>query len=257
MKTHPGQHVAVVTGGAQGIGKAITQRLLGEGLAVVVADWDLEAGEECIAELSAQGETLFIPADVGDEQSVGECIARTVRDFGRLDVLVNNAAIADPVTGPVDQLPLVEWERRIRIGLTGAFLMTRAAVPQMRGRGGSIVNIASTRALQSEPGTEAYAAAKGGLVALSHALAVSLGPDIRVNCVSPGWIDAGTWKKQSERRTHALREIDHRQHPAGRVGRPEDVAAAVAYLVSPEAGFITGQNIVVDGGMTRRMIYAE
>jgi NAD(P)-dependent dehydrogenase (short-subunit alcohol dehydrogenase family) len=113
---------------------------------------------------------------------------------------------------------------------------------------GSIVNIASTRALMSEPGSPAYAASKGGLIALTHSLAVTLGPGVRVNCVSPGWIDTGT---------APLRAQDHRQHPAGRVGRPEDVASLVFYLSSPEAAFVTGQNFIADGGMTRKMIYAE
>jgi NAD(P)-dependent dehydrogenase (short-subunit alcohol dehydrogenase family) len=119
------------------------------------------------------------------------------------------------------------------------------------------VNLASTRALQSEPGTEAYAASKGGVVALTHALAVSLGPAVRVNSVSPGWIDVSEWKKSSVRRSADLRPIDHAQHPAGRVGSPPDVAALVAFLLGPDAGFITGQNFVIDGGMVRRMIYAE
>ncbi|MCU0897926.1 MAG: SDR family oxidoreductase, partial [Burkholderiales bacterium] len=115
----------------------------------------------------------------------------------------------------------------------------------------------STRALQSEPNTEAYSASKGGLVALTHALAVSLGPAIRVNCVSPGWIDTSGWKKRSRRKQEALRPVDHAQHPAGRVGTPEDIAAMVLYLVSDGAAFVTGQNFVVDGGMTRKMIYTD
>jgi NAD(P)-dependent dehydrogenase (short-subunit alcohol dehydrogenase family) len=120
------------------------------------------------------------------------------------------------------------------------------AAPHLRAAHGAIVNIASTRALQSEPDTEAYAASKGGLVALSHALAMSLGPRVRVNCVSPGWI------------AHAkVRKKDHAQHPVGRVGRDEDVAGLVAYLLSDAAGFVTGQNFVIDGGMTRKMIYVD
>jgi NAD(P)-dependent dehydrogenase (short-subunit alcohol dehydrogenase family) len=121
---------------------------------------------------------------------------------------------------------------------------------------GSIVNIASTRALQSEANTEAYSASKGGVVALTHALAVSLGPDIRVNCISPGWIAVDDWKKSARRKQPVLRPEDHAQHPVGRVGHPEDIAALAAYLISSKASFITGQNFVVDGGMTKKMIYA-
>ncbi|MBU0910682.1 MAG: SDR family oxidoreductase, partial [Proteobacteria bacterium] len=136
-------------------------------------------------------------------------------------------------------------------------LFAKYAVPHLRLAHGNIINIASTRALQSEAHTEAYSASKGGLVALTHALAVSLGPAIRVNCISPGWIEVGKWRKNKSRHPPALSAQDHQQHPAGRVGTPHDIAAMVAFLISGEAGFITGQNFVIDGGMTRKMIYAE
>jgi NAD(P)-dependent dehydrogenase (short-subunit alcohol dehydrogenase family) len=129
-------------------------------------------------------------------------------------------------------------------------------VPGLRERRGSIVNISSTRALQSEPNCEAYAAAKGGILALTHALAISLGPEIRVNAICPGWIETGDMQKASTRRAVQHSDADREQHPVGRVGVPGDIAATVAFLASPEAGFITGQHIAVDGGMTRKMIYA-
>jgi NAD(P)-dependent dehydrogenase (short-subunit alcohol dehydrogenase family) len=245
--------VALVTGGAQGIGKAIAQRFVRDGMRVAILDADEEAGKQVESELHALGEVSFLTADVADEDQVVEAVRRTMNSFGGLDVLVNNAGISR--NKPVTELSLAEWNRVIGINLTGAFLCAKHAVAPLRARHGAIVNIASTRALMSEANTEAYSATKGGLVALTHALAVSLGPEVRVNCVSPGWIDVSAWKKSSLARQATLSEADHKQHPAGRVGRPEDIAALVAWLVSDEAGFVTGANYAVDGGMTRKMIY--
>ena len=228
--------VALVTGGAQGIGRATALTLAARGWRVAVAD--VKAPERRRKNLP------FVKCDVSKEPQVRACVRAVIRRFGRLDGLVNNAGLANPHTGAVEKLALREWNRRIGVNLGGAFLMSKHAVPHVRRARGAIVNIASTRALQSEPDTEAYAAAKAGLVGLTHALAISLGPEIRVNCVSPGWI---AHQPVSRR--------DHSQHPVGRVGRDEDIAELVAYLLSDAAGFITGQNFVVDGGMTRKMIY--
>ena len=246
------QPVALVTGGAQGIGRGIAYHLHTHGYAVVVADIDDEAGAEC-----TQWGLDFKRTDMSDEASVTDCVAQTLACHGRLDALVNNAGIADPASGPLEKLALECWNHILGVNLTGCFLGVKHAVKALRTARGAVVNIASTRALQSEANTEAYAASKGGIVALTHALAVSLGPDIRVNCISPGWIEARDWQKASRMQTPELTPEDHAQHPVGRVGRPADIAALARFLLSAEAGFITGQNFVVDGGMTRKMIYRE
>lgn len=249
--------VAIVTGAGQGIGKGIAKYLLEAGMTVVIADIDTEAGTEAAEELTVFGELLFQPTDVADEASVQRLVQTTVDRYGGIDALINNAGLADPDNGPIEQLSLADWNRRLGTNLTGAFLCCKHAVPHLRRSRGAIVNIASTRALQSEPNSEAYAASKGGLLALTHALAVSLGPAIRVNCISPGWIVVSDWQKSSRRAAPDLRPEDHAQHPVGRAGRPEDIAAMVAYLLGPQAGFLTGQNIVIDGGMTRKMLYLD
>ncbi|HEX8960077.1 MAG TPA: SDR family oxidoreductase [Geobacteraceae bacterium] len=255
MSADNGQRVVLVTGGGQGIGKGIAQRLVKEGVQVVIADLDGEALTETAEELGLADAAFEV--DVADERSVAELMERIGSRLGRLDALINNAGIAAPRAAPPERLDLADWNRVIATNLTGVFLCCKHAVPLLRVRKGAIVNIASTRALQSEPDTEAYSASKGGVVALTHALAMSLGPDIRVNCISPGWIAVDDFKKRALRKPPRLSQADHAQHPAGRVGTPEDIAAMVSFLISPQAGFVTAQNFVVDGGMTRKMIYVE
>jgi len=238
--------------GAQGIGKIISRQLLEKGFCVSVFDIDEEAIGEFKAETGSEN-IAFFTTDVSDEASVLESIAASFERFGNISGLINNAAIQ--IDKPVTELTLEEWNRVIGTNLTGAFLCAKHAAPFLKNSKGSIINISSTRAFQSEPNTEAYSASKGGILALTHALAISLGPEIRVNCISPGWIDASGIRKKSKANQIELAEVDHSQHPAGRVGKPEDIANMVLFLLNPENDFITGQNFIIDGGMTKKMIY--
>jgi NAD(P)-dependent dehydrogenase (short-subunit alcohol dehydrogenase family) len=226
--------VALVTGGARGIGAAIAARLQHNGWDVVVADRDpAPIGRSVICDVSDEAAVATLTDDI-----------RTTER--RLDALICNAGFG--ISKPVEQLSLAEWSSVLGTNLTSIFLLVRAAASLLRVTHGSIVTIASTRAHMSEPDTEAYSASKGGIVALTHALAISLGPDVRVNCISPGWI----LTKGPE-----PTEPEHAFHPAGRVGTPEDIAALAAFLVGPDSGFITGSEFIVDGGVTRKMIYPE
>jgi NAD(P)-dependent dehydrogenase (short-subunit alcohol dehydrogenase family) len=186
----------------------------------------------------------FVETDVGDESAVARLIDDVAATEGRLDALICHAGFM--IRKPIGELTLAEWSAVIATNLTSSFLLVRAAQKLLAASLGAVVTIASTRAAMSEKNTESYSASKGGLVALTHALAISLGPAIRVNCISPGWINTTE---------EALDAAEHAQHPAGRVGTPDDVAGLVAYLVGPEAGFITGAEFTIDGGMTRKMIY--
>lgn len=240
--------VVLVTGAASGIGRGVAEAYARSRARVILADQNTKDGEQAVRELQVAGwDASFMQTDVSrPEEIVG--LMKTVRkQYGRLDVLINNAGISR-WKSPYE-LTVEEWDEILNSNLRGVFLCAREAAKVMRENGGgSIVNIASTRAFMSEPDSEAYAAAKGGIVALTHALAISFAPDgIQVNAISPGWIETGDYT--------ALRRQDHEQHPSGRVGRPDDVARACLYITDEDNRFLNGENIILDGGMTRKMIY--
>lgn len=240
--------VAIVTGAGQGIGRAVAETFAREGAVVILAEKSAVSGRETETRIrQSGGKAHFFQTDVADPQAIRNLVRWVGDEFGKLHVLVNNAGVSRFL--PVGELSVEAWDSILNVNLRGPFLCSQAVAPLMKqSGGGSIINISSTRALMSEPGNEAYAASKGGLLSLTHALANSLGPCIRVNAVCPGWIDVSN---------AGLRPEDHAQHPVGRVGRPEDVANACVFLATHESSFMTGQRLVVDGGMTVKMIYVE
>ncbi|CAF3355655.1 unnamed protein product [Rotaria socialis] len=274
----------LVTGAANGLGRHMATKFLCRGYYVTLADNDttslklleqLLSNDHCVfppgSGRTVQTHALFYSCNINDESSVSSCITSSIEKFSGLDALINNAAIASPWIGgkddpntPFDDVPVSHFRSFIETNLIGPYICSRYAAPHLRATKGCIVNISSTRALQSEANNEGYSASKAGLIGLTQAMAVSFtGSGVRVNAVSPGWIDVRDMDtrylaKQSEATViPSLTESDHSQHPAGRVGLPEDITKIVEFLVDDVNGFITGQNFVVDGGMTKKMIYQE
>ena len=238
-----------VTGGAEGIGKAIVQAFCNAGYRVAFCDKNETSGQQ----LAKETGTVFYQVDVSDQESLERCMQRIFLVWGDIDIIVNNAGISK--FSPITETSIDDFDNILFVNLRPAFITSRLLAIHRKSQPsrnpfGRIINICSTRYLMSEPGSEGYAASKGGIYSLTHALAVSLSEwHITVNSIAPGWIQNHDYEQ--------LRTEDHTQHPSGRVGKPEDIARMCLFLSQEENDFINGENITIDGGMTKKMIYVE
>jgi NAD(P)-dependent dehydrogenase (short-subunit alcohol dehydrogenase family) len=248
--------VALISGGAQGIGRAIATLFQREGAGVFILDSDARSGNETAADLSGQNPHLpvkFLPADLREPGEIGSAVETVRKLHGRVDVLVNNAGIeADK---PLEKLTIADWDLVLDVNLRGAFLLTQALLPLFAESGGSIVNISSIHATHAFPDSIPYACSKAGMVALTRNLALELASrHIRVNCICPGYIDTRLWDQYLRHSANpkALAEQTTALHPLGRRGVPADISEAALFLASDRSAFITGTDLIVDGGLTLR-----
>ena len=243
--------VCVITGGALGIGRCLTREFAREGAKIAFVDLNEEAGNENVKWLVEHGcDPLFFGGDIAEKGVLEEFTSQVIHRFGRIDILINNACITRK--GILTGCSWEDFNYVLRIGVSAPYYLAKLFLPHFR-PGGCIVNISSTRAVMSQADTESYTAAKGGISALTHALAVSLQGKVRVNSIAPGWIDTGKYHKEGYYPDYEKQDM--LQHPSGRVGNPMDIAQAAMFLCEESNSFIDGENITVDGGMTRLMIY--
>lgn len=242
--------LAVITGGANGIGRCIAETFLQNGYRTAVLDVDQKEGER-LAGLYGE-DYFFFPGDAAEKDVLEAFAGEISRRYPAVDALINNACVS---RGGLSSCGYEDFLYVLRLGTAAPYYLTRLLLDKLV-PGASIVNISSTRAAMSQPDTESYSAAKGGISALTHALSASLAGKARVNSISPGWIDTGAFHGEGEY-TPVYSKGDTAQHPAGRVGNPHDIAEMALFLCSDKAGFITGENITIDGGMTRLMIYHD
>lgn len=238
-----------VTGGAEGIGKAIVKAFCDTNCLVAFCDIKQTSGQQTAKETGA----LFHHIDISDKEALEHCLKQLFDEWGDLDVIINNAGISE--FSPITETSVDDFDKILSVNLRPVFITSRMLAIHRQSQAslnsyGRIINICSTRYLMSEPGSEGYAASKGGIYSLTHALSLSLAPlHITVNSIAPGWIQTFDYDQ--------LRPEDHSQHPSGRVGKPEDIARMCMFLCQKENDFINGENITIDGGMTKKMIYVE
>jgi NAD(P)-dependent dehydrogenase (short-subunit alcohol dehydrogenase family) len=242
------QKTALVTGAASGIGAAVAERFLSAGYQVAFFDINGQAAHATASRMTFATKREVLEGDVSNEQQVKEAVTRTVTALGSLDVLVNNAGIE--INGTVVDLSTEQWERQLAVNLRGVFLFSKYAIPEMRRRGGSIINISSVHALVSWPGCAAYDTSKSALIGLTRAMAVDHGREgIRVNAICPGYIETPILERWFARGIATKEEV-LRFHPLGRIGKPNDIAEVAVFLASDAASFISGTHITVDGALT-------
>jgi NAD(P)-dependent dehydrogenase (short-subunit alcohol dehydrogenase family) len=243
--------ICVITGGALGIGRCLTREFAKAGAKVAFADMEKQAGEENLVSIQNYGEGLFFHGDIAEKETLSAFAEQVIQKYGRVDFLINNACLSK--RGILKPCSYEDFNYVLRVGVTAPYLLTQLFLPYFT-KGAAIVNISSSRAFMSQSDTESYTAAKGGILALTHGLAVSLAGKVRVNSIAPGWIDTGAYHDESYRPEYT--EADVLQHPSGRIGTPMDIARAVFFLCEEQNSFINGENITVDGGMTKQMIYS-
>jgi NAD(P)-dependent dehydrogenase (short-subunit alcohol dehydrogenase family) len=245
--------VCIITGGALGIGRCLTRGFAAEGAKVAFIDIDRSAGEENASHInSLGGSAFFFNGDVGDEGDLARFAKAVAEKFTGVDILINNACISRK--GLLSGCSYDDFDYVLKVGVIAPYMLTKLFMPHFL-PGACVLNISSTRAMMSQKDTESYSAAKGGISALTHAMAASLAGKVRVNAIAPGWIDTGAYHGEDYIPRHS--EADRAQHTSGRVGEPEDIMRAAMFLCDDKNGFINGQCLPVDGGMTKLMIYTD